>query len=131
MKNFQHVYFPLAAIVQNNSQINEPEIRQAPALNERILWGSEERFQTISLSTSLQQELPSHDLVSTQCSWLPWRKEKRGSTDHPQDVTYLRIYLGLQGNVRSSLSPLVSPQSHIQFRFIDRTGRGGNSFSER
>ena len=34
MNNFEHVYFPLAATVQNDSQIDEPEIRQAPALNE-------------------------------------------------------------------------------------------------
>lgn len=37
VNNFEHVYFPLAATVQNDSQIDEPEIRQAPALNERVI----------------------------------------------------------------------------------------------
>lgn len=39
MNKFEHVYFPLAATVKNDSQINEPELIQAPAPTEKVIQG--------------------------------------------------------------------------------------------
>lgn len=47
MNNFKHVYCPLVTTAQNDTQVSEPELRQAPAPTERVYLG-------------LRREAPSH-----------------------------------------------------------------------
>lgn len=59
--------------------------------------------------------------------WVPLRREQNDSANHLHAGTYLWICSWLQENVEASAkSPILSPQRHVQLRFICLAVSGRN-----
>lgn len=130
MNNFKHVYCPIAATAQNDSQASEPELRQEPAFTESVYLGLRRETPSHFTGHIFVTDASFHDLRISGCVglWFPSRMERHENANHSQDVTYLRICQWLQENVGPSESHSLFLSTFSLGSFIRQHGK--NFFSK-